>query len=88
MEHRLDVSMLEPCEPLERTLEAIRRLGGGDYLRLIHRREPNLLYPLLRESGFVWHCCAGGPSGFQIFIWREGDRQAALAAAEGFTTPC
>jgi uncharacterized protein (DUF2249 family) len=85
MERRIDVSMLEPCEPLERTLEAVRQLGEGDYLRVIHRREPNLLYPLLGESGFVWRCCPGGPSGFQIFIWRQGD-QVAEAAAEGAST--
>lgn len=88
MEQRLDVSMLEPCEPLERTLEATRQLGEGDYLRVIHRREPNLLYPLLRESGFVWRCCPGGSSGVQIFIWHQGDRKAEIEAMGAFNTPC
>ena len=88
MEHRLDVSMLEPCEPLERTLEAIGQLVEGDYLRVVHRREPNLLYPLLQQSGFAWRCCPGGPSGFQIFIWRQGDRTAEIEAVGEFTDPC
>lgn len=51
MEHRLDVSELEPCEPLERTLAAITLLETGDYLRVLHRREPHLLYPLLEKAG-------------------------------------
>ena len=56
MEHILDVSMLEPCEPLERTLEQSRVLQPGDYLKVIHRREPHLLYPLLEKLGLNWHC--------------------------------
>lgn len=50
MEHQLDVSELEPCEPLERTIEAIKRLKRGDVLRIVHRREPHLLYPLLEKG--------------------------------------
>lgn len=88
MEHRLDVSMLEPCEPLERTLAAIGHLGKGDYLRVIHRREPNLLYPLLKEAGFSWRCCRDVDAGFQIFIWRQGDGTAEMTAAGEFTDPC
>lgn len=51
MEYCLDVSNLEPCEPLERTLAAVARLEAGDYLRILHRREPHLLYPLLEKEG-------------------------------------
>ena len=47
----LDVSELEPCEPLERTLAALAGLGSGDYLRVLHRREPRLLFPLLERQG-------------------------------------
>ena len=47
MEHLLDVSTLEPCEPLELTLSATRDLSTGDYLKVVHRREPHPLFPLL-----------------------------------------
>jgi len=30
MEVSLDVSMLEPCEPLDRTLESVEQLKEGD----------------------------------------------------------
>ena len=76
MEHVLDVSELEPCEPLERTLEASQTLPDGDYLRVIHRREPHVLFPLLEKSGFVSYCKHGGPSKYEIFIWRQRDQQA------------
>jgi uncharacterized protein (DUF2249 family) len=79
MEVRIDVSMLEPCEPLERTLEAIQQLHPGDYLRVLHRREPHLLYPLLEKSGFTWRCRGDEPGGYEVFIWKTDDLAAALA---------
>ncbi len=79
MEHILDVSMLEPCEPLERTLAAIQNLQAGDYLKVIHRREPHLLYPMLEKSGYAWRTRPGGLSEFEIFIWRREDRAAEAA---------
>ena len=82
MEQILDVSELEPCEPLERTLAAIEKLGEGDYLRVIHRREPHLLYPMLEESGFAWRTCQRGPSRFEIFIWRQDDAGAEQAVMQ------
>jgi len=84
MEHLLDVSMLEPCEPLERSLDAIRSLHAGDYLRLIHRRDPQMLYPLLEKSGFSWYCKAVDESDYQIFIWRAEDTHAEQDARRQF----
>ncbi len=80
-ERRLDVRELEPPEPLERALAALPGLGPGEYLHMLHRREPLLLYDLLEAQGFR-HCAREGPEApWEIFIWREGD-EAARAAAE------
>ena len=84
MERRIDVSMLEPCEPMERTLEAIRRLGPGDYLRVMHRREPTPLFPLLEQAGFRWLCGPGQESAVEVLIWRMGDDIAARGAKARF----
>ena len=73
MEHVLDVSELEPCEPLERALASSQALPDGDYLRGIHRREPHVLFPLLEKSGFASYCRQDGAAGYEIFIWRERD---------------
>lgn len=82
MEHYLDVSMLEPCEPMEQTLAAIENLPQGDHLRVIHRREPHLIYPLLERAGFAWRTVPGGPSMFQIYIWHRDDQVAAIAIVD------
>ncbi len=79
MEHQLDVSNLEPCEPMERTLEALTLLKSGDYLRVLHRREPRLLYPFLEKGGFTWSTRTGETSKFEILIWRLGDSHAEAA---------
>ena len=77
--------MLEPCEPLERTLEAIQQLEAGEYLCVIHRREPHLLYPLLEKSGFSWRCIEDQPDSYEIFIWRADDAAAGVEAAARYT---
>ena len=66
MEHRLDVRDLEPCEPLERTLEALQQLERGDQLTVLHRREPHLLYPLLEKAGFTWSTQTGTDTPFLV----------------------
>jgi uncharacterized protein (DUF2249 family) len=81
VEHLLDVSELEPCEPLEQTLAALPTLQAGDYLRVLHRREPFPLYELLQKQGFAWRS-QGADSKFEIFIWRIDD-----AVAEAALTP-
>lgn len=80
IEHSLNVSDLEPCEPLERTLEAITLLETGDYLRVLHRREPHLLYPMLEQGGFAWYTKPGRTTRFEILIWHQGDHSAETAA--------
>jgi uncharacterized protein (DUF2249 family) len=85
MEKKLDVSMLEPCEPLERTLEAVQQLSSGDFLHVMHRREPHLLYPLLEKSGFVWHCVEERSDQYAIYIWRESDQVAGKEATSHFS---
>lgn len=77
----LDVSGLEPPEPRDRIVAALERLVPGQFLRVLHRREPLLLYPLLQEKGYTWHTQAGDTTTFEIIIWRTADAAAAAAAA-------
>ncbi|HEY0635467.1 MAG TPA: DUF2249 domain-containing protein [Gammaproteobacteria bacterium] len=76
----LDVSELEPPEPLLQSLAATDRLERGDYLRLLHRRRPCLLYDNLQQRGFASETRAGREVACEVFIWREGDEEAARAA--------
>jgi uncharacterized protein (DUF2249 family) len=79
-ERVLDVSELAPPEPFERVLAALETLAEGEYLRMLHRREPLLLYLWLQEHGFEWRTQPGRTTEFEIVIWRGTDKSAREAA--------
>ncbi len=81
----LDVSDLEPPEPLTQTLEAAEDLAPGQYLRMLHRRDPCMLYGNLDDNGFKYIQREGETSAVELFIWREDDAEAA-AAVKNITT--
>lgn len=76
----LDVSELEPPEPMERILVEIEGLGAGEYLRVLHRREPWPLFPMLEQRGFAYSMGVCASPGFVILVWRAADEAAARAA--------
>jgi uncharacterized protein (DUF2249 family) len=88
MEHEiiLNVSDLEPPEPLERVLAAIETLVPGQYLRMLHNREPFPLYTILEDAGFKYAVREGQETMFEIFIWRRNDDEAT-AAVRSVTGP-
>ena len=75
----LDVSDLEPPEPLEQTLEAADQLQPGQYLRMLHRRDPCMLYGNLDNNHFKYFQREGSTTAVELFIWREDDAEAAAA---------
>lgn len=75
----LDVSDLEPPEPLELTLEAAEQLKPGQYLRMLHRRTPCILYGNLDDNNFKYFQRKGSTTAVEVFIWRENDAEAASA---------
>jgi len=75
----LDVSDLEPPEPLTQTLEAAEDLAPGQYLRMLHRRDPCMLYGNLDENGFKYIQREGTTTAVELFIWRENDADADAA---------
>ena len=70
MDVPLDVSSLEPPEPLERILDALAELAADERLRVLHRREPFPLYDILRRMGYAWET-TGSDGRFEILIWQE-----------------
>ena len=84
----LNVSELEPPEPLERVLDAIETLQSGQYVRMLHNREPYPLYAILEDTGFKYRVCEGQETIFEIFIWRRNDAAAAAAANSGMEMHC
>ncbi len=88
MEQILDVSMLEPCQPLEQSLEAVRALVAGDYLKVIHRREPTPLFPMLEQMGFSWCSRQTGSAQYEILIWRSSDKVAESQVNDLLVNAC
>lgn len=66
----LDVSDLEPPQPLVRALAALQQLADDEYLVLRHRREPLPLYGMLAPLGFVHRTTAAADGHCEIRIWR------------------
>ncbi|MCP4209844.1 MAG: DUF2249 domain-containing protein [Halieaceae bacterium] len=73
MEYLLDVSELEPPEPLEQIVNALERMPRGDHLRVLHRREPFPLYDILREMKCRWVTRPGEVSDYEMLIWHASD---------------
>lgn len=79
-EECLDVSDLEPPDPMMRTLDAAERLQPGCYLRMTHRREPCMLYDRLEDRGFAYDTRSADNGQCLVFIWRSDDPEAGEAA--------
>ena len=83
----LDVSDLEPPEPLVLTLDAAEALAPGCYLRMLHRRDPCLLPDNLRRRGFDFVIREGSRTAVEVFIWRASDEAARRAAEAAMALP-
>ncbi|HEY9052687.1 MAG TPA: DUF2249 domain-containing protein [Gammaproteobacteria bacterium] len=75
----VDVHELQPPEPMELALNALDKLGDGDYIKMIHRMQPMPLYRILDENGFRYKAITGTTSAFDIYIWRASDKAAQQA---------
>jgi len=75
----LDVSDLPPPEPLEQTLDAAEALKPGQYLRMLHRRDPCMLFGNLDNNHFNYFQRPGLTTAVEVFIWRENDTEAETA---------
>ena len=78
----LDTRELEPCEPMEQALEASAGLTEGQYLHMLHRREPHLLYPILAERNFAWRTNVDSENRVHLYVWRSGDQSAEQRARQ------
>ena len=67
----VDVSELDPPQPMLVALAELRELAGDEYLVLAHRREPVPLYAMLETMGFAHRAQPGRRAAFEILIWRR-----------------
>jgi uncharacterized protein (DUF2249 family) len=67
----LDVRNFEPPEPLERALDALAALEGGQRLRMMIGREPFPLYDMLHKRGYLHETIPRPDGDYEILVWRE-----------------
>jgi len=79
-EHFLDVRDMELPGPLMCALAELETLQAGDYLRMLSRRDPLLLYPMLESQDFNYSRRKLSGEVYEILIWRAGDSSAEQAA--------
>lgn len=75
----LDVRTLSHPEPFEMAMDALRNWKSGQYIKMVHRREPLLLYPELGKMGFLYKTLRISDSLFEIYIWKEGEPSPVAA---------
>jgi uncharacterized protein (DUF2249 family) len=67
----IDVRHLQPPEPFERIVLALRLLEGERRLRVLIHREPLPLYKYLAENGFAWTFVELPGEGYELTVWRD-----------------
>ena len=70
----LDVSELEPPQPMTEILLALSELQAGQCLRVQHRREPFPLYSRLTDAGWQYSCHSLASNNFHIYIYRQTEQ--------------
>ncbi len=72
-EVQIDVSGLEPPEPMVRVLEALDLLESGGRLRVLIDRQPVPLYQVLQRNGYSHLTSARDDGLYEVLIWIIGD---------------
>ncbi len=67
----LDVRELEPPEPLTSILTTLERMAVTQALKVLHRREPFPLYPILDDMGYDHRCWMLAEDDYRLYIWRS-----------------
>ena len=67
----VDVRELPAPEPLEKILNTLPEIGEGSYMKVLHRMEPALLFPILKQNGFDFLLKKAGVVEVYIFLKRD-----------------
>ncbi len=68
----IDTRELPSPEPLERVLHALPKVTASSYLKMIHRMEPALLFPILHNNGYAYRMQKDADN-IVIYIYLSGD---------------
>jgi len=76
----IDVSEYEAPQPFEEVIKLVVNINDGEYIRMLHRKQPLPLYQLLNERGFAYICnkkntksLGDSLNQWEIIIWNKSD---------------
>lgn len=72
----LDVSELEPPQPMQEICRTLASLQHGQLLHVRHRREPVPLFAILEQQQFDFRHRKESEGRHHIWIWHKGDQCA------------
>ncbi len=72
---KVDVSGLEPPEPMTVILSHLATLSEGECLQVEHRRQPFPLYEKLAAAGFAYHCVVHSQDKITLYIYHLSAEQ-------------
>mgnify|MGYP000265314172 CR=1 FL=1 len=67
----VDVSQLEPPEPMSVILAHLAKLEHQMCLLIKHRRQPFPLYEKLNDAGFSYHCELISQNEIELYIFHQ-----------------
>ncbi len=82
----IDVSELEPPQPMTEILAALTKLSAGHFLVVSHRRKPVPLFSILAEQDYCWRHQQEAQGKHRIFIWRKRDAATLSLIIEQLAT--
>jgi len=68
---KVDVSALEPPEPMTVILTHLAKLTVQECLLIKHRRQPFPLYEKLNQAGFSYHCIEHEPDNITLYVFHQ-----------------
>ncbi len=83
----LDVSTLPAPEPFNQIVNTLATMGNESFLKVIHRKQPLLLYPVLQEKGYYYHVQKGKNELFEILIWHVAEDNNIPSASKSMIPP-
>ncbi|MCU7836036.1 MAG: DUF2249 domain-containing protein [gamma proteobacterium symbiont of Taylorina sp.] len=69
----IDVSEYEAPRPFEEVVKLVSQLKSGEYIRMLHRKEPLPLIQMLQENGYECRMFPGQQVEWEIIIWNSQD---------------
>lgn len=78
----LDTCLLEPPEPFILAINQLKQLKSGQFLHMIHRQKPKLLYPELIALELSVKTIKETEQLFHIIIWNQADAISSEASAQ------